>query len=284
MTGPSRSQRAKLTTVGPNPKGPYRPSPWAAQAPRRLPAQTVTPRSTGPAPAQKVTPPRSTGAPAAPGRHRAGPSRPARPAPVKAQPGSRLDRLRTSAASHAQDLSRAGEGALTRQAVQGTAGPRPSIIGAAVAGGAAGAPAGPAGMAAGAAIGGAGGRAQQKAWRRARRDPAIRGPRQALMAEMILCMVIIALAPLTDRRRQDPPGAFIIRLSATMLLFLLLSIIGASSGGSARMAAAFGGLVTVTLAVSERDVFAALAAALNRTPEGTGVAGVGQAGKPLKKV
>jgi hypothetical protein len=84
-------------------------------------------------------------------------------------------------------------------------------------------------------------------------------PRSALLAEFVLCAVIVGLSPATDRHHDDTAADWMARASAVCGLFFLLSVLSSAGGRSARIAAGFGGLVTLTLLVSERDVFTALA-------------------------
>lgn len=124
----------------------------------------------------------------------------------------------------------------------------------------------------GAAVGGAGGavkaRAAKKEAKRAKR--AALGPgRRLLVAEFVLCLVILALSPLTDKHKSEGPTAFLRRGSAVCALFFILALISSGGRGATKVAAAFGGLVTLTLLVSSRDVFAVLAAKFASTSDGS---------------
>lgn len=92
--------------------------------------------------------------------------------------------------------------------------------------------------------------------------------RHVLVAEFVTCLAIIALAPITDRHQTDGPAVLMRRLAATCVLFLGLSVLATAGKGATRIAAAFGGLVTVTLLVSDRDVLVALAAKFGSTGSG----------------
>ena len=97
--------------------------------------------------------------------------------------------------------------------------------------------------------------------------------RQLLVAEFVLCMVILGLSPLTDRHKEDGPRLFLRRAAAICVLFFLLGLVSAAGRGATKAAAGFGGLVTLTLLVSERSVFAALARMFNSrraSPDGPG--------------
>lgn len=139
---------------------------------------------------------------------------------------------------------------------------KPSVTGRAVGGAAAGtaagaALAGPPGAAAGAVVGGAGGalagRKAKAAYKAAMR--ASPGMRRALVAEFLVCFLIAVLSPLTDKNRDEKPTTMLKRLTAIMLLFFILGLVGAAGRGWAKFAAGFGGLATVALAVSQRDLF-----------------------------
>jgi hypothetical protein len=81
-------------------------------------------------------------------------------------------------------------------------------------------------------------------------------------------MLIVALSPLTDKHKVDTPGAWMKRMAALMGVFLVLALISAMGQGAARTSAAFGGLVALVLAVSERDLFVKLADIFGGVPTG----------------
>jgi hypothetical protein len=117
----------------------------------------------------------------------------------------------------------------------------------------------------GAVVGGAGGALSgakaKREYRAAMRSSP--GARRALIAELTVCLAIVAFSPLTDRRREDKPGTWMRRMTAILGLFFVLGLVSAAGAGGARIAAGLGGLVTVTLAISERDLFAKLAGLLS---------------------
>lgn len=162
-------------------------------------------------------------------------------------------------------------------------GGKPSTVRSAVSGAAGGAATGAAvgsvvpgvgtaiGAGAGAAIGGAGGAAKAHTSKRAAKAAkrAALGPaRQLLTAEFVLCVAILALSPLTDKHKSEGPQAFLRRGAAICALFFILGLISSGGRGATKVAAGFGGLVTLTLLVSSRDVFAVLAKKFNSTKEG----------------
>lgn len=148
-----------------------------------------------------------------------------------------------------------------RKAYQAT-NTKPSVTGRAAAGAASGgvagaALAGPPGAVAGAALGGTAGafagRKAKKAYKAAM--SASPGMRRIIVAEFLICMIIIALSPMTDRRKDELPTAFMKRMTAVMALFFILGLTSNAGRGAAKLAAGFGGLVSVTLAISNRDLF-----------------------------
>lgn len=177
-------------------------------------------------------------------------SRPVTGAAANSQRTARVNRI----AGEARDYA-------TREAIRRTEGP-PSIVGRAAAGAAAGtatgaAVGGPPGAAVGAVIGGTGGalagRKAKKAYKAAMASDPV--AKRLLVAEFLVCMVVAALSPLTDRKKAETPVAHMKRLTAIMGLFFVLGLVSAAGRTGARAAAGFGGLVTVTLAISNRDLF-----------------------------
>lgn len=83
--------------------------------------------------------------------------------------------------------------------------------------------------------------------------------RRVLVAEFIVCMVVLAFSPITDKHREESPGAFMKRASATMGVFLILGLISTGGRGASRAAAGFGGLMTLVLLISQRSIFTVLA-------------------------
>lgn len=83
--------------------------------------------------------------------------------------------------------------------------------------------------------------------------------RKLLVAEFLLCMVVLAFSPVTDKHKTEKPGAFMKRASATMGVFFFLGLISTAGRGAGRAAAAFGGLMTLVLLISSRSIFTVLA-------------------------
>jgi hypothetical protein len=86
--------------------------------------------------------------------------------------------------------------------------------------------------------------------------------RKVLLAEFCSCMVVLAFSPLTGK--SPSAGAFMKRGSAIMGVFFLLGLVATAGRGAARASAAFGGLVTLVLLVSDRSIFTVLAKKLGK--------------------
>lgn len=82
--------------------------------------------------------------------------------------------------------------------------------------------------------------------------------RQILVTEFVICALIIALMPLTDKHKADTPVTWGRRATAVMLLFVILALVATGGRRSAKIAAGFGGVVTVGLVLSERDLLTVL--------------------------
>jgi hypothetical protein len=88
------------------------------------------------------------------------------------------------------------------------------------------------------------------------------GARKILVAEYIVCMIILAFSPLTDRHGTDSVVTWMKRGTAMSVVFLLLGIVSSGGPRAEKMAAAFGGLIAIGLAMNDRDVFATMATRL----------------------
>lgn len=202
-----------------------------------------------------------------------------------------------AAAPHAQRYAQ-------RAHMREMAGAKPSVSGGAVKGGSAGLAAGaaigavlapvtaglsePIGAAAGAVLGGTvgavAGSKKKKAWKRAAHADTA-GPRRLILAEFILCLVIVALSPLTDTELRDKPGAWMKRMTALMALFLVLSMVGSAGRGAAKVSAGLGGVVALVLLVSDRDLLVKLAKIFaNDSTTGSTHGGVGHKQVPTNTI
>lgn len=81
--------------------------------------------------------------------------------------------------------------------------------------------------------------------------------RRLLVAEFVLCMVVLAFSPLAGK--SPNAAAFMKRGSAIIGLFFLLGLTSTAGRGAARASAGLGGLVTLVLLISDRSVFTKLA-------------------------
>lgn len=178
--------------------------------------------------------------------------------------------------SRAERVAEEGRYLAQQSAIRATTA-KPSVTGRAAAGAASGAAVGtalaggnPAGTAVGAGIGavtgGVSGAAAKRAYRAATRPYP--GARRALVAEFAICAVIVALSPMTDKARTEKPGDWMRRMTALMGIFFILGLVSTGGRWGARAAAGFGGIVTVGLVVSERNLFNVIAAAFKS--KGTG--------------
>ncbi len=106
---------------------------------------------------------------------------------------------------------------------------------------------------------------------RGRRNRAGRGPqgkyRRILIAEFIVCVMLLGLSPLAVGRHEVGPVRFMKRGSATCALFVILGLISSGGRGAAKAAAAFGGLVTLVLLIDQRSAFGKLASILNASDD-----------------
>ena len=106
----------------------------------------------------------------------------------------------------------------------------------------------------------------------------VAGPRyvRMLKAEWVLCMVILALSPLADPEGEEGAGDAFKRCAACTGVFFILGLVSTGGPKAAKAAAGFGGLVTVALVLTSRDVFGTVA---SRIQAGfTGVTSSGDTG------
>jgi hypothetical protein len=120
---------------------------------------------------------------------------------------------------------------------------------------------GQAGAAAGAATGVLRAHGEKKEAARLKR--AMRSPaRKLLVGEYIVCMIILAFSPLTNKHGTDGAVKWMKRGTAMSVVFLLLGIVSSGGPRAEKVAAAFGGLITIALAMNDRDIFATMATRL----------------------
>jgi hypothetical protein len=99
-----------------------------------------------------------------------------------------------------------------------------------------------------------------------------------LKAEWLLCIVILALSPLADPDGEEGIGTAFKRCAACTGVFFLLGLVAAGGPRPARGAAGFGGLITVALCLSSRDVFGTIAERIQNGFKGDGPAVLGGVG------
>lgn len=87
--------------------------------------------------------------------------------------------------------------------------------------------------------------------------------RRMLIAEFIVCVMILGLSPLAKGSGEMGPVRFMKRGSATCALFIILGLLSSAGRGAARASAMFGALVTLVLLVDQREIFGKLATLLN---------------------
>lgn len=104
--------------------------------------------------------------------------------------------------------------------------------------------------------------------------------RRMLIAEFIVCVIMLGLAPLAKPAGELGPVRFMKRGSATCALFIILGLISSGGRGAARSASAFGALIVVVLLVDQREAFGALAKLLSEDDEGDAEKSTAQAGPP----
>lgn len=84
-----------------------------------------------------------------------------------------------------------------------------------------------------------------------------------VLAEFVICMVILVLSPLTSKGQKDidKGGAIDMTLKASALafVFFILALVSAGGRSASRIAAGFGGIITLGYVVSQGDVFGQIA-------------------------
>jgi hypothetical protein len=86
--------------------------------------------------------------------------------------------------------------------------------------------------------------------------------RKMMIAEFIVCVMLLGLSPLAKGSGEMGPTRFMKRGSATCAFFIILGLISSAGRGAARAAAMFGALVTLVLLVDQREAFGKLATTL----------------------
>lgn len=91
--------------------------------------------------------------------------------------------------------------------------------------------------------------------------------RRMLIAEFLVCVMMLALSPLAKKSGEMGPVRFMKRGSATCAFFIILGLISSAGRGAARASSMFGALVVLVLLVDQREAFGKLATILNATDD-----------------
>jgi len=79
------------------------------------------------------------------------------------------------------------------------------------------------------------------------------GPRRFLVAEFLICMVLVTIGPLAESRRGESSGTWLKRASSIFGIYFVLGLISTGGQAAAKAAAGFGGVVAVAMLVTNRD-------------------------------
>lgn len=112
-----------------------------------------------------------------------------------------------------------------------------------------------AGAGAGAALGGTSAAVSTEG-----RDPRT-GAKRLLVAEFIVCIVILALSPITKTEdvSRKAAAAWMKKGSAMCGLFLILGMVSGAGPKAAKAAAGMGGIITLALLIDQRSIFGVIA-------------------------
>lgn len=91
--------------------------------------------------------------------------------------------------------------------------------------------------------------------------------RRMMIAEFIVCVMLLGLSPLAKPPGSMGPIRFMKRGSATCAFFIILGLLSTAGKGAAKAAATFGALVTLVLLVDQREAFGKLAVTLNSSKD-----------------
>lgn len=126
------------------------------------------------------------------------------------------------------------------------------VVRSAAAGAAEGSVAGPEGAAVGAARGAAKASTARKSSNGGSSRGMTLGSRHLLIAEFLVCFIVLALSPVVG---DVSAGTWMKKGTATAMLFVALSLIGETGPRTKNAVTALGGLITLTVLVTHRDIF-----------------------------
>lgn len=86
---------------------------------------------------------------------------------------------------------------------------------------------------------------------------------KALVAEFVICMLILLLSPLTHSGADITVAKFMKKGSATAGVFVILGFVSAGGGTARKVAQGLGLLMTLTVLLNERSVFGEIVKAVN---------------------
>jgi len=87
--------------------------------------------------------------------------------------------------------------------------------------------------------------------------------RKMMIAEFIVCLLLLGLSPLAKGSGEMGPVRFMKRGTATCAFFIILGLLSSAGKGAAKAASMFGALVTLVLLVDQREAFGKLATILD---------------------
>lgn len=87
--------------------------------------------------------------------------------------------------------------------------------------------------------------------------------RKMMIAEFIVCLLLLGLSPLAKGSGEMGPVRFMKRGTATCAFFIILGLVSSAGKGAAKAASMFGALVTLVLLVDQREAFGKLATILD---------------------
>lgn len=117
--------------------------------------------------------------------------------------------------------------------------------------------------------GGAGavkGRSEKKDWKTSQVSQP--GARRALIAEFLLCTIVLALSPLSNPEGKTAPKDWMKKGTALSGVFILLGMVSSVGPRAARSSVAIGGLITLVLVIDQRSIFGVIAEKMKKATPG----------------